>query len=74
MIGKRFGERKFPSRGMYIRSTSDILPKWNDMRTSYIPPKWNDMRSIADIPKLYEIRLGGLTKDLKTDEKYHNEG
>lgn len=43
MIGKRFGEKKFSSRGMYIRSTSDI------------PPNWNDMRSVADIPELYEI-------------------
>jgi len=30
MIRKRFGEKKFSSRGMYIRSTSDILPKWKD--------------------------------------------
>jgi len=42
MIGERFGEEKFSSRGMYIRSTSDILPNWSDMR------------SIADIPKLDE--------------------
>ncbi len=43
MILERFGEKKFSSRGMYIRSTLDILPNWNDIR------------SIADIPKLYEI-------------------
>jgi|LGVD01.1.fsa_nt_gb hypothetical protein len=40
VIGKRFGEKKFSSSGMYIRSTSDI------------PLKWKDMRNIADIPKL----------------------
>lgn len=55
MIGKRFGEKGVSSRGMYIRSTSDILPKWNDIRNSYILPNWNDMRSIADITKLNEI-------------------
>jgi len=43
MIWKRFGEKKFSPRGMYIRSTSDI------------PPKWEDIRSIVDIPKLGEI-------------------
>jgi hypothetical protein len=52
MIEKRFGEKKFSSREMYIQSTSDILPKWKDIRNSYIPPNWNNMRSIADIPKL----------------------
>ena len=37
-------ERKWiSSRGMYVRSTSDILPKWKDIR------------SIADIPKLDAI-------------------
>jgi hypothetical protein len=55
MILERFGEIKFSSGGMYIRSTSDILPKWKDIRNSYIPPNWNDMRSIADIPKLYAM-------------------
>ncbi|NQE06823.1 hypothetical protein C5S32_13205 [ANME-1 cluster archaeon GoMg1] len=54
MIGKRSGEKNFSSRGMYIRSTSDILPKWEDIRSSCIPPNWNDMRNIADIPKLGE--------------------
>ena len=43
MIGKHSGEKKFSSRGRYIRSTSSI------------PPNWNDMRSIADIPELSEI-------------------
>ncbi|NQE53391.1 hypothetical protein C5S29_07340 [ANME-1 cluster archaeon GoMg3.2] len=55
MIEERFGEKKFSSRGMYIRSTSDILPKWKGIRNSYIPPNWNNMRSIADITKLYAI-------------------
>ena len=40
MIWERFGEEKFSSRRMHIRS-------------SYIPPSWKDMRSIMDIPKLY---------------------
>jgi len=43
MIEERFGEKWSTSIGMYIRSTSDILPKWKDIR------------SIADIPKLDEI-------------------
>ena len=47
------------SRGMYIRSTSDILPR-KDIRNSYIPPNWNDMRSIADITKLGDILLDGV--------------
>lgn len=55
MIGERFEEKKFSSRGMYIRSTSYIPPKWKDIRNSYIPPNWDDIRSIADIPKLSEI-------------------
>ena len=37
------------SRGRYIRSTSDILPKWKDIRNADTMPNWNDMRSIADI-------------------------
>ena len=57
VIGERFGEKKISSRGMHIRSTSDILPKWEDIRNSYIPPNWNDMRSITDIPKISEIGL-----------------
>jgi hypothetical protein len=40
---------------MYIRSTSDILPKGEDIRNSHIPPSWNDMRSIEDITELAEI-------------------
>jgi hypothetical protein len=57
MIEERFGEKWSSSRGMYIRSTSDIPPKWKDMRNSHIPPNWNDIRSIADIPKLSESRI-----------------
>jgi len=45
MTGRCSGE-KFSPRGMYIRSTSDILPKRKDIRSSYISPDWNDMRSI----------------------------
>jgi hypothetical protein len=44
--------------GLCIRSTSDIVPKWEDIRNSYIPPNWNDMRSIADMtsyPPLLEF-------------------
>ena len=40
------------SRGMYIRNTA------------YIPQNWKDIR-IADITELSEIRLGGLSIDLK---------
>ena len=54
MTGRCSGE-KFSPRGMYIRSTSDILPKRKDIRSSYISPDWNDMRSIVDITKLAEI-------------------
>ena len=60
MIEERFGEEKFSSIGVYIRSTSDIPPKWGDIRNSYISPSWNDMRNIADIPKLCEIGGKGL--------------
>ena len=59
MIGERFGEKKCSSRGMYMRSTSDILPKWKDIRNSYIPLNWNDMRSIADITELNKIVIKG---------------
>jgi len=34
---------------------------------------WKDRRLLFGYFKLSEIRLGGLTKDLKTDEKYYNE-
>ncbi|KAF5427470.1 hypothetical protein C5S39_13420 [Candidatus Methanophagaceae archaeon] len=40
MIWQHFGKKKYSPRGWYIQSSSDILPKWNDMR------------SIADITKL----------------------
>ena len=55
MIGGCLGEKGIPSRGMYIRSTSDILPKWKDIRISNIPPNWNDMRNISDMTKLSAI-------------------
>ena len=56
-LGNVWVRKRISSRGMYIRSTSDILPKWKDMRNSYIPLNWNDMRSIADITKLSESRI-----------------
>ncbi|RJS72878.1 hypothetical protein CW714_04010 [Methanophagales archaeon] len=56
MSGRRSGG-KFSSRRMYIRSTSDILPKCKDMRNWYISPNWNDMRSIADMNELSEIEI-----------------
>jgi hypothetical protein len=42
--GNVLERKRISSRGMYIRSSSDILPKWKDMR------------NIADITKLSEIR------------------
>jgi hypothetical protein len=48
-LGKEIGGS---SRRMYIGSTSDMLPKWKDIRNSYILPNWDDMRSIVDISKL----------------------
>jgi len=35
MSEKHFGEKRSSSIGMYIRSTSDIPPNWNDMRTNF---------------------------------------
>lgn len=57
MIGGCLGEKCVSSRGMSIRSTSDILPEWKDIRNSYTPPRWDNMRSIADITKLDEMAL-----------------
>jgi hypothetical protein len=42
-LGNVLERKMISSRGMYIRSTSDILPKWKDMR------------NIADITKLGEM-------------------
>lgn len=50
MKGRKIKEIEGSAIGMYIRSTSDIMPKESDM-----PPNWNDMRIIADITELYEI-------------------
>jgi len=36
MIGEGFEKGGDSSRRMYIRSTSDILPKWKGIRNSYI--------------------------------------
>ena len=55
MKGRKIKEKEGSSRGMYIRSTSDIPPKGKYIQDSYIPPNWNDMRSIADILKLPDI-------------------
>ncbi len=55
MKGRKIKEKGGSSRGMYIRSTSDVPPKGKDIRNSYIPPNWKDMRSIADILKLSDI-------------------
>ena len=43
------------SKWMYMRSTTDIPLKWNDIRNADIIPNRSYMRSIADIPKLYSI-------------------
>ena len=51
MKGRKINEKEGSAIVMYIRSTSDILPKGKDIRNSYIPPNWNDMRSIADMKK-----------------------
>ncbi len=51
MKGRKINEKEGSAIVMYIRSTSDILPKEKDIRNSYIPPNWNDMRSIADMKK-----------------------
>jgi hypothetical protein len=57
MEGKKIEEIEGSAIEMHIRSTSDILPKWEDIRNSFIPPNWDDMRSIADITKLYETSI-----------------
>jgi|GEM_PF-2991167 len=57
MKGRKIKEKGGSVIVMYIRSTSDITPKWEDIRNSYIPPSWKDMRSIADITKLYDMPL-----------------
>ena len=68
MTGRCSGE-KFSPRGMYIRSTSDILPKRKDIRSSYISPDWNDMRSIVDITKLSEMPKPAKLK-IRRNENY----
>jgi hypothetical protein len=55
MKGRKIKKKEGSAIGMYIGSTSDILPKGKDIRNSYIHPNWNDMRSIADITKLSEM-------------------
>ena len=43
MGGRKIEEIEGSSRGIYIRNTADITPKWKNMC------------SIADIPELYAI-------------------
>jgi hypothetical protein len=43
--------------GVYIRNSSDIQPKVEDIGNSYIPSNWKDMRSIADIKELAGIEV-----------------
>jgi len=50
-----WGIKEIGGSSRCIGSTSDILPKWVDIRNSYIPPNWDDMRSIADIPELSDM-------------------
>ena len=50
---------------MHIRSTSDILLKWEDIQNSCILPNWNDRRSIADITKLYNTYEQSLKRGIQ---------
>jgi len=68
MKGRKIKEKEGSAIVMYIRSTSDILPKGKDIRNSYIPPNRNDMRNIADITKLCEIALCPIDKGLTARE------
>jgi hypothetical protein len=52
MKGKNIKEKEGLAMVMYIRSTSDTLPKGEDIQNSYILPNWKDMRCIADLTKL----------------------
>jgi len=65
MIGEGFEKDGNLSREIYIRITSDMLPKWKNMRNLHIPPNQNDMRSIEDIMKLSEIDLRTRLSSLK---------
>jgi len=38
-----------------MRSSSDILPKRKDIRSSDIPLNWNDIRNISYMKELYEM-------------------
>ena len=49
MIGECFGEKGISSRGMYIRSTSDIPPKCKDIRNSYI----SQIGMICEVLQIY---------------------
>ena len=50
MNGRKIKAIEGSAIGLYIRSTTDIMPKERDM-----PPNWNDMRSIVDITELGDI-------------------
>ncbi len=58
MRGRKIEEIEGSSRGIYIRNTADITPKWKNMC------------SIADIPELYaSVRNGSTTKKMNSDLK-----
>ena len=63
MICEGFEKGGVSSRGLCILNTSDITPKWKDIRNSHIPPNQNDMRSIADIPKLCEKATSNINSE-----------
>lgn len=65
MIGAGFEKGRNSSRGIYIRITSDMLPKRRNMRNLHIPPNRNDMRSIAYINHYMKGQLeeGTLIRD-----------
>ena len=66
MEGRGMKEISGSSRRMYIRSTADILEKWNDICNADITPNCNDMRNTADMNKLNEIfRLPGQSRQAK---------
>ena len=62
MIEEEFEKKRDSSRGMYLRSTSDILPKWKDIQSLHISPNRNDMRTIAGILSYMKVLVGGNCK------------
>lgn len=55
MKGMKIKGKERSALRMFIGSTSDRVPKGQDIRNSYISLNLNDMRSIADITGLGEI-------------------